>query len=911
MALTPAVIDVSLSPTVQTTSDTMGPLGQLRTMINGQIRRYEPHFQGAQGVVPSKIRVEPRDAFNSLPATSRSVVDGAPASPSWSQQRLLAELDEQLVSICGGSLPRVFDGSNWRAYPNNAVLTQKLAQEVLHTSQRTIQAPDSAWMNGVTCAVWTESTPATNGALTTTYVGFKADNGTWLVQPSALFSSVSVTNVTNARVVQDGTHFWVFHSTTVSGIAVGVYDINGALLNTFFNVAPPLHSWGPNAWDVVAANSAGGYTVLVAVLTDGTSDAGVTFTALKISGSTITQNIVAVPAIHAEHGLGFLTNDTGNGLTYLATSLPGSFQAIWAYEITNQAVTHTYNTGVTENTNTVDSLTGYVVSGSLAVVVSYSVFITFAQAVGPKYDPQRRYMTSFQTDRSNVTTQLRTTQSLAQSSRAFAVDGNYYSLGYYQSGSGSVLVQTKETVTIEAGDSMIGAATQPIAVRSTDAVFGSPVHATEAVSPGGSITVFVSSAKTSTPVLIGDTASPRTALNMSQWGIPDGTPLLLWSLANLTAGINNYGGSRFVINAGGLNTTFEVLGTLDATIGSTQFYTLQQDSFGNGVGHIVFPGGGNFSMTSLACYLVSDLSTFVPDDDIARGVFVESNGTIVVSGASGSGNNGTFQIQRIRSPLGSAGSSAAWPASPIGISPTYTFGNNQNAATTSQVWVTRVSQTQETAGAGFTAVINPSSTPNNWFFGNGAFDSSYVGADLVIASDVQVPSNVGMYPITSVTASNDLVTAGATSLISQFFEIPFPGASIHLTTQVNYTFTLQSLTLDYTYQNAIVLVQGAANPNNNGTYRITQINPDGPGTFIAEPTNGLSNQVNEAFTGAQTITIFFAPNNQPTFQSTWFIVPLTGSQPVAGRFEYGLAYADWRFEGDLTAGPTLFPGCIV
>src|SRR6185312_7904255 len=150
-----------------------------------------------------------------------------------------------------------------------------------------------------------------------------------------------------------------------------------------------------------------------------------------------------------------------------------------------------------------------------------------------------------------------------------------------------------------------------------------------------------------------------------------------------------------------------------------------------------------------------------------------------------------------------------------------------------------------------------------------------------------------------------MTTGDATTILAQEFSFPFPTVSIQLTTQVPYTFKLQSLTLDYTYQNATVLVQGAVDPSNNGTYRITQINADG--TFVALPTNGLSNQVNEAFTGAQTITIFFADNNQPAFQSTWFVVPLTGTQPVAGRFESGLAYADWRIEGDLTAGPSLFP----
>jgi hypothetical protein len=138
------------------------------------------------------------------------------------------------------------------------------------------------------------------------------------------------------------------------------------------------------------------------------------------------------------------------------------------------------------------------------------------------------------------------------------------------------------------------------------------------------------------------------------------------------------------------------------------------------------------------------------------------------------------------------------------------------------------------------------------------------------------------------------------------FGFPFPEVSINLTTQVPYTFFLQSLTLDYTYQNALVTVQGAEDPANNGTYQIVQI--VNAQTFIAQPLDGLTTQVNEAFNGAfQTITIFFAQNIQPEFQPTWFVVPLAGSQPIVGRFEYGLAYADWRIEIDNTLGPNLYP----
>ena len=888
MALTPAVIDVSLSTMNQTPSDTMGPMGRLQDLVNCVVKRYLPHYTGTQGVVPAKIRVEPRDGFASLPATARSVVDGSPATLAWDRQRMLAELDSQLVSICGGSLPRVFDGANWRAYPNNAVLTQRLAQEVLHTSQHTIQAPDSAWMSGVTCAVWTETQVTSTGAITTSYVGFRADNGAWLVQPAVLFASTATTFLAQARVVTDGTHFFVFFGVDATHVDINCYDATGARLAQSGVAVASSRSM---AWDVTAAVTGAPHagTVILASAISTSADSGVLLTSVGFATGSITTNPLPDVGIKCAGTVAFITNDTGNGLSYLATV--DSAADVWAYEI--QALAHVHEFGdfltIGTDANTLDSLAGFAVAGGdgIDVVLSIGLLpnLTTPAASGPKVDPAFRYITVFKCDRSNARTFMRTTQSLAQTSRAFVIDGNYYSIGYYQSGSGSVLVQTKETVSITGGDFMIGAATQPVAVQSGDWTQGSIINATANGVTGPA--VHVTDTHAAVAPASGDFVNVTTVPSGLP-GVPAGTFVLAWKLANLGSTTNQIG-SRLVVSGTSVaaaNFTFDVIGIDSAGRFLTPITAVNGVNAGSPIASGNFTAGvGTVALTSMTAYVVNDLSPFIGDDTERFFIGAITQGFVTVTGASIGGNNITGNpIQRIQhgSTLYFGSSSGPWGA----------------------VWVLTTSQSTHIDN-GFKAAISPA-TPNQWVFANGDFDATYVGTDLVVDTNTLVAPNTGTFPITSVGAATEFVTGDATSLIAQIFEIPLPTVSIQLTTQVPYTFKLQSITPDYTYQNALVLVQGAANPANNGTYRIYQINADG--TFVALPTNGLSNQVNEAFVnGAQTITIFFAPSNEPPFQSTWFVVPMTGQQPVAGRFEYGLAYADWRIEGDQTAGPDLFP----
>jgi hypothetical protein len=854
----------------------MGPVGALEHLVDGQVTRYEPQYGGTTGVTPAKIECSQRDAFQSLPATAKSVVDGSATTPPWTPAEALGSTGAQLVSICAAQ-PRVYTGTDWRTYPGARVLTNQLSQDVLHTSQRVIQVPDSAWLSGVTCSVWTESTTISTGAITTSYVGFKADGGAWVVAPAILYASADVTQLTLAKVVTDGTNFFVFYS-VLAVIHVNVYNTAGHLLGA--TSGGTLIGTHGGSWDIIAAvTTSPAGTVLFTQCQSSIADSGVDLISVGWSGSAVTVNANLDATIKGSGRVAFLTNDIGNGRSYIATL--DSTDDMWAYEILGLSQAHEYGPIFTlsTDTNSLDTITGFAdpESDGVDVVVSIGLLPATGSppASGPPVDPQLRHLVTKSCNRSNAVVTVRTTQSLCQVSRAFKLDGEYYVFAYYQSGSGIGLLPKTQAVTITAGDYMIGAPVQPLTIAAGDQIAGSPI-----VTSGTTVDVTIGQASTS--IVSGDSVTQVTASGISGIGIPDGTPLLRWHFSGRTS--DNIVGSRLTITGtAGSNSTFDIV--YDSGLAPGVFYTPLQDRFGVSFTTAAFTTG-HFVVVSMAGYGLADLSAVITSNTIASFYLSAS---LVVTGSLGAG---TFTVARF------ASSAASYPAYP-GMNPTY------NNAQTTKVWA--VATTQTTDNSSFTAVIT-NTTNNKWFLANGLFDSTYVGANLVVASDAAVPVNVGTFPITAVTLPTSVTTGGATTLAPQVVSLPPPAISIVLTTQVAYTFKLQALGVpDYTYQNALVSIQGA-DPTNNGVYQITQINADG--TFIALPVNGLANQFNEAFTGAQTITIFFAQNIQPEFQPTWFIVPLEGTQPVVGRFEYALAYADWRIEIESVAGPNLFPMAV-
>lgn len=884
MAFVPQPLDIPLGTLDQVPPDTAPVMGRIKRLIDGQIVHFTQAYAGATSKTPAAIKVDPRDAFTSLTTTARSIIDGTVIGDvTWSNPQVLEALGKQLVQVNNG-VPSVRGSSTWTTYQDNRVLTNTLSQDVLHTSQHTIQAPDYAVIGNVKCSVWTETDIGSTGAITTSWIEFTDVDGQTLIQPTVLYASSSASIITQGRVCSDGNNFFVFWNDDAD-INIAVYDTHGTRLDSG-TLALPSPAIYPAPFDVTACTTSGGYTILAAALAATDSDSGIDTYAIKFDGTSLSSNHVALPAVHANFRLRFLRNDFVAGKAYLSTALSGSDQHIYLYEITDQAVTIEGDTFRAPNGGTIDALTGAITSadGFSSAIISFTQLATETAASGPAHDPQRRWTTTIAPGGDGWVT-VRTTQSVALVTSPFFENGEPYAIGYYESGAGKSILPTSIDVSLTDGDYMVGAATQPVTVTPGDSTQGSPLSLTSS-SILFAPTVIVSAGSSAQNVVSGDTVTIVAASGASTFGIPDGTPVLRWKFANLGTNVSATG-SRLTLS--GTNITGEgsaADGSWDIIyIGSTNgsFYTTLQNTAGSTyIPNGTFTTAGTVTLTSLVSYEVEDLSQLI--DDSTVGFF--KGGTAVVAGASVSGNNGTFTVERVYH----------------GTGPNYGVGN----AAVGMIWVPKT--TQSTSSSSFTVTLSPTA-PNRWaFIQGGPFDSSYVGANLVVSADPAVAINVGTYPITAVDSSTQLVTGDATAILPQIFEVPLPSISVQLTTQVPYTFKFQSLTPDYRYQNAIIAIQNAY-ANNVGSYKIIQINSDG--TMVALPTNGLSNQVNETFDPLTvTATIFLNPISAPQFQPHWCVLPLAGKQPIAGRFEVGYAVADWRCENDPTFGPVTFPNAL-
>jgi hypothetical protein len=883
-------IDIPIYGLNQALPERSGPLGRVKTAINGRSRKFIPAAQTIGVNTPAQITLEPRDGIHSLPNTARSIVNGLPAAADWTNPEILGALGDQAVTVVNG-IPYAWNGTNWTKFVGNTVVPYHLKQDVFHTSQHTLQAPDEATIGGVTCATWTETVVNSTGPITSAWVGFKSSDGAWLVAPSVLGTSGGTTNTVMAKVRSDGSHFWVVFNgpeTPAPKLNIYIFDTNGAFLagTTMTGYLVATGGW-PGFWDIVNAPTSGGYTLQIATpaLVGNGADSGAKFVSFGWNGSAIIQSATNTDAtVHCSGPIAWITNDLGNGLAYLETvkSHDDFIGDVWAYEITNRAQTHEFGTGINVpgDSFAVDTLAGvtFTDGNGVGVVLSIGAAPTVGSSAshGPKFDPGLRLMESWQIERTGTTTQLRTTQSMAQVSRAFAIDGNYYTVGYYQSGSGSNLTPTSQTVGLTIGDKMIGAPVQPINIQPGDSVQGSPIPLSSASSNSVQKTLAVALGTLTSGT---NTVTPVTITGMSStFGIPDGTPALSWFFSTVPPNGGESGGRMTIANSplSAANGTFDVIATFGGAFLTPQYditKSLRQPS-----GSMTNGTTTTMKIDSMVGYGVTDLSSILNSTVVDNFI----GGSAVVSGASHSGNNGTFTVARVF-----YGPSVARPQDGF----TYGYLNQ------SRVWVAFT--TQVNSSDSFSLTLS-SMSPNTWTFADGEFSTADVGANLVIADDVTLTANNGTFPITSVPSPTQLVTGSPpTQIMPQVFAFPFPTASIQLTSQQPYTFTLQGITLDYTYQNAIVSIQGAQNAVNDGTYQITDIT--GAHTFIAARTDGSTDQVNETFEttpSPPTITIFFLQNIQPLFQPTWFLVPLTGTQPVAGRWEYGQAYADWRFEAN-------------
>lgn len=870
MALEPTPIDVFLALQNQTPANHQGPIGRLSSLINGQVSRYLPATQDT----PQRIKVEQREAFVSAPTEVRDSTTGAVTGGAWTAPRLLETLGDQQVSIGSTNVPRVRAGSSWTEYGGSRVLTGALAEDVLHTSNRTIQASDSATLGlGVTCAVWTETTSTDANS----YVGFRTADGAWLVVPQVLAAGTPA-NPSMARVVSDGVVFWVFHPDVGGRIRVRVYDAHGAQLATS-NITVQNWTVLPGYWDIIATPSTIGgfpYTVKLAqpaAFSGVGADVHVQIISYGYAAGVISTVGGVDASINCVGPVAWATNDL-NTLAYLGTY--GTAGELFGYEIVNNAQTHAYAFTTAVLPTEPDSITGWVVAGAGGVdlYLAYSTLAPGTATSGPTFDPGLRKTITRLCTRAGVVSLVKTSPEVIQVSRAFAIDGEYYATTYYQSGGGRARAPTVLPVT--AAGSMYGAQVQKIVVQSGDSQTGAPI----------SVSVTSSEA----------TMTPTQAIGASAHTVGDSVvadPLngkATWTIATMGFNANLPStpseGSLLAISGsaiGNNNTSYYVTKRISLHVVETRLIGLNglaatSEALTGVTSSLVAQAAINIQSLSPSPFTPAQLATFTP------------GGVLTVTSFGVPANNGTYTVNDIVTDL------------PVNTIPCMSFYVSRLVPAVPVVAFTH---------DGITATLTPSS-PERWTFNS--LPQFVLGLDDPIGGvptmnlnveDFANPTNSGSFPITSVASSTSAITLGQPQLQYQVFApatavTPLPVVTKSLVNPgLAYTMTFTGAGFTPAILGAIIVIAGTSpNPLNRGAYRITQV-IDADHIRVV-PTLGTTTQVNEIFpTGMGTdtqINIIISDDPAPSFQPTWFLTPLRIPQMTAGRWERGIAYADWRFD---------------
>lgn len=873
-ALVPGVVDVPLSTMDQTPPPHGGAIGRVQVLLDAEVVKYVPPTAGGTGgSTPQTVSVQQREAFVSLPSETRDSTTGNTGGFGFPPAELLSALGDQLLSIAD-AVPKVWNGSAWTEYLTARVLTGKLSQDILHTSNKTIQACDSAVIGAVTCFVWTE----TNEGLTTSYVGFRAtEGGAWIVTPRPLYASASAASIAMAKVVSNGTLFWVFCDDASANLQIQAYNTHGELLAA----AVKTRRWttSPGFWDVIVTPNA---TVVLAqpASYNPEVDVHVEFTAFAIAaGPTIFQSSHTDTSIHCQGPVAWLTNSQGfSAFSYLATIAPGGegSLAVYAYEVNTGSLAQVHQYLVTNigTGQTIDSMTGYIRSGSgIGVVVALSLLSEYSPAAGPPNDPGLRNIRVYDCERDGTQVFIKQANGVVLQSRAFTVPGtppsasDFFAVTYYQSGGGLLPEQQAETIEVFEGDFMIGEPLQDVHVNPGDFVSGSPY--TLPISFVNNAGLFLTDSSGAITHNGGDSVTAFTPATGAVWDL-------------LNASIRLSGAFSFLRIVGSAIPTNNQDYLILNVISSTRVVTEARGSSGNIVTSETLAGVTASLVPNVRLLVQQGDPPFGPIEDlIPHDMLIQFiGGTLTPTAMINPADEVPYTIIRYVVTV----TGAAPPLAPV-------FANIICAPGS-------FSPTDDSTSA--TTVTLAPITPNEWVFGDELFDTSYIGDTLIV--DGALDSNNGEFPITNA-LGDALLTEATATLLPQRFGSPVPVVKVRLadaSTAMTISFT--GFTFDQSYRGAFLTISGATHPENNGIYEITQVISAHVVQVVS--TTGSTGQVNEVFPFADLVaTVTRVNNNSPSYQPCWFLTPLSITQQAAGRFEYGVAYADWRFDG-ATLGDT-------
>lgn len=866
MALRSSVIDIPFSIPDQTQPKHTGPIGRIERLINAEVTRYIPPSPGVQ----ARNEIDQRKGFESLSSQARNVLTGDDIAAAWDNPDLLATLGDRLISVASHR-PRVWNGSAWSYYAASRVEANRLSQQIIHTGNHTIQAPDSARLDGVTCNVWCEFNPATTSF--DSWIGFYADDGTVITAPRVLFTA-DQDHPGLCRVVSDGTVFWVIclGEPLTQTLRVSVYNARGQSLSEI--VVDRSWDTAPGYWDICAQNTAISgipYTAILAQPKTVGAGAEVFVHLDYLSWDGFTVGLAPVDydtggqACHCRGPVAWLRNartDTGGqAYYYLATVGPDAATGhVWAYEFNSGVRTTEYD--VVDVNSIPDSITGYVDNGRtchIAISLLSSVDISTG---GPLNDPALRHIQIWNAPASSSAVLYKEATSLIAQTRAFQLGDEHFLGAYYQSGSGLLREPPAPIpVTIDPDDFFLGQPHQPLVVHPNDIAFGGLVTYT-ATSAVFRITQAIATITHNA----GDSANAATQV---------------WTFLNAAFDINSVQGSILNITGSAIpdnNHSFRILAWVSNTSVVTEPISLSGTPMTS-----ENLAGVTASVTKCTMLFWADALQGGQTQPFDEATVQYYQGQSMAITGSAAGNNVTFTTKRIflhaeNQAIKANGAAPGFYTGTIIISD-FIAGN------------VAAGGVGTTTGATFTP-----SGQDLVRLTNNLIDSSSVGQNLAVSGAAKAPNNASFAIVAAASSGPYSIIQVSPGMVMEIFD-GTEHISVDLAIPGNaFMFHLENVDFDDTYRGALITLSGGRSMN-NGSYLIVQLVD--AHTVITTPATGLSGQVNQELdqTGSEVVTIQIPTTSQLPTQPCWFLVGFDSLQRIDGQWERGIAYADWRFDG--------------
>jgi hypothetical protein len=665
----------------------------------------------------------------------------------------------------------------------------------------------------------------------------------------------------------------------------------------------------PGYWDVAAFNNAGThYVSIIQPHAFSTVGANVTIdiNTCTVSGAVISVSLFNNVSTLCNGPCAFGANDV-TSFPYVITTSSGNLVNGCVFDHLGN-LTKVYSFGaVLAGSGVPDGITGWIEfngSGNIAHA-AYSLLSNFSPPAGPPNDPGLRYTRSYACTFAGAVTLTNQVNGVLLSSRAFRIDDDWYAATYYQSGAGNVTAPAVQTiVTDDTDDYFTGATSQPVTVAANDFATGGA-----GVPLGAGYVV-----PTQFSGAIAHNAADNVAATTRTWhfvnavftGIGtapfDGTsqgPSAAGALLHITGAAN-----------AGNNGDWWITSVTSATDVVTESTSLQ----GNPMVTETFGVGVTVTVTQVWPFFIPQATTgtFAGNTHYPDVVMYNkfTGGTIVATGFSGAAVAvlGTYSIFRMYT-------ASAWRGYTPGNCDIVLCQKSSGAAGVDGTTYAYGGTLFPPAGLAITPLV-----PNDWallgFSGSSGNRDQRSGVAMnLVVTGAQKGGNNGTFLETGSSSNYNrtgLLTGSQPAQQAELFlgfGASLPSVSREMVDPSKaFMWHLKNLTLDASYIGATMVMTGSLHPEDNGVYTIVSLVPSVDAhTFIAVPADGHTGQTLYNMVSSEIVTITrSASAGTPAAQPCWFLTPLSVRQRVAGRWEWGIAYGDWRFDGNTKANTGTF-----